>query len=381
MTFITIIFAVIIWYIYMGYLLMLKLLLMFKKEKIAFFNKDVNNPPKITILVTVHNEERNIEDRINNLLELEYNKDLFEILIASDGSTDGTNEIVIKFQNPCVKLFDSSKQLGKTGAQNLAIQCAKGDFIVFTDARTRFDKMYLHHIAECFTDPNVGAVDGHLLFSFELGNLVSKSQNYYWQYELSLRKAESNLGILAVSSGACLSVRKSLFKNMDVHVGEDCVVPLDVIEQGYKVVHAEDAFAYDQMQNAPEEEFNSRIRMTVRNWQGTWFHAKLLNPFINPQIALSLWSHKLLRWLSPLFIIFLVLSANIGAVFGSTFCFFTALAVDSFIALGLIGCFTINSKIKIPLVGIIYSFFVANAGFLVGFLYVMLGHKIHIYKN
>ena len=365
----------------MGYLLMLKLFLMLNKENTIQSNKLYTDSLAITILLTVHNEENNIKERINNLLELEFDEDLCEIIVASDGSTDKTKEIVTKFNNPRIKFFESSKQLGKTGTQNLAIQCAKGDVIVFTDACTRFDKMFLKHISESFSDPSVGAVDGHLLFISEDGNVISKSHNYFWQYELSLREAESNLGILAVASGACLAVRTSCFRNMDISIGEDCIVPLDVVEQKYRVVHASNALAFDKIDNTPQREFSSRIRMTLRNWQGTWSFPNLLNPMLNPGIAWSLWSHKIFRWLSPFLIIILTASSLIGTIQGNLFLLPISIIIVVLYMLALFGLIMEKLGHTIPVVNIAYSFILANVGILIGVLKALAGHKIFIYRN
>jgi len=365
----------------MGYLLILKLFLMFNKENTIRLNNPYTNSPSITILLTVHNEERNIKDRINNLLEQEFDEDLCEILVASDGSTDRTNEIVIKFNNPRIKLFESPKQLGKTGTQNLAIQYAKGDVIVFTDASTRFDKMFLKNTSEYFSNPNVGAVDGHLLFISEDGNILSKSHNYFWQYELSLRETESNLGILAVASGACLAIRSSCFRNMDSSIGEDCIVPLDVVRQKYRVVHASNALAYDKIENKPNREFRSRIRMTLRNWQGTWSFPALLNPMLNPGIAWSLWSHKILRWLSPFFIIILTVSSLGGVIQGNLFLLSVGIVLVILYTLAFCGLIMKKLGRKVPVINMAYSFILANVGILIGVLKALTGRKIFIYHN
>ena len=176
-----------------------------------------------------------------------------------------------------------------------------GPVVIFTDAGSRFEPDFIRRIVAVFSDPSVGAADGHLLFTSDNDNQIAQSQGFYWRYELSLREAESRLGILAVASGACLAVRKQVFRRMDLSIGEDCIVPLDVVTQGLRVVHVPEAIAYDAMENDPEREFRTRVRMTLRNWQGTWSRPQLLNPYKYPGYAFALWSHKLFRWLSPFF--------------------------------------------------------------------------------
>lgn len=373
-------FALAIWYIYDGFLRTLKLL-QNQKSINQVTNLVKTEAPKVTILVTAYNEEQQIRERIDNLLMQDYPTDHVEILVASDGSTDGTDDIVRRYTDPRVRLYRPAKQLGKTETQNLAVSNASGDIILFTDAATTFDRQFLGNIVKAFADPAVGGADGHLRFIAEDGNTLSQSQGYYWNYELRLREAESQLGILAVASGACLAVRKNLLRRMDPTIGEDCIVPLDIVAQGYRMVHVSDAMAYDRMDNAPDREFRTRVRMTLRNWQGTWSRPELLNPFRYRGIAFALWSHKVLRWLSPFFLIGLMISAHAWAYVSPLPGVGMAFAVDGLLLLALLGWATEGLKVRIPLAGTAYSFFLANAGFFVGVIRAMSGHAIRVYRN
>ena len=371
----------VVWYIYDGYLHLLNILVFFRGlDKQSRLGQHATEP-MLTVLITVFNEEGEIKDRIENVLEADYPDGKIEILVASDGSTDRTDEIVKNLGDPRVRLFRPPNRFGKTDTQNQAIQQAWGDIIVFTDAGTRFEKNFLSSIVLPFSDAQVAAVDGHLVFVKSPSDL-SSSQNYYWSFELRLRELESRLGILAVASGACLAVRKSLFRQMDTSIGEDCIVPLDVVLQNSKVVHASTALAYDRMDNSPEREFRTRVRMTLRNWQGTWSRPELLNPFHNLGVAWALWSHKILRWLSPFFLIGLFISANIAAYSSENFLKLPlAVAVDGFYTLALIGWLTNYQTISIPGSGTAYNFMLANAGFLVGVIRALIGQKIHAYRS
>jgi cellulose synthase/poly-beta-1,6-N-acetylglucosamine synthase-like glycosyltransferase len=358
--------------------LTIKSLLSRKKREL---NKS-NETPLVSILVTVHNEDQQIRERIDNLMNLEFPKESFEILIASDASTDQTDDIVNSYGDKHIRLFRVPRQFGKTATQNLAIKQAKGNIVVFTDASTRFDRLFLKFIIEPFCDSSIGAVDGHLFFINKTGSKVSESQGYYWRYELSLREAESSLGILAVSSGACMAARKHLLIEMDSNTGEDCIIPLDIIKQGYRVVHVSNALAYDHTEISSGNEFRARTRMTLRNWQGTWSRPELLNPLHYPGIAFALWSHKLLRWLSPLFLIGLIVSANLSALSGNDLnSYIFAFGVNGFLLLAAIEWITKGFALRIPGAGIAYSFMLANAGFLVGIIRSLIGQKVNIYRG
>lgn len=358
-------------YLYGGYVLCLKLLARNQPDAAV----EVQSWPAVTVLVTVFNEARNIEARVRNVLACDYPPDKLEVLVASDGSTDGTDSIVREMADSRVKLFRPAERKGKTDTQNQAISTATGEIIVFTDADTRFDPQFLKEMASAFADPGVGGVDGHLLFLTETTDGVSRSQGFYWRQELQIRQLESRLGILAVASGACMAIRRSLFRPMLATVGEDCLVPLDVVTQGLRMVHASKALAFDRMEHDPKREFRTRIRMTLRNWQGTWSYPHLLNPLRHPRMAFALWSHKVLRWLSPLFLL-MWLIGSVALLGTGASNWIAGMPGLLFMVIALAGAM----KLRLPGASMAYSFCLANAGFLVGVGKAILGQKIASYR-
>ena len=369
-------------YIYVGYWLLLVFICYFKcKDTFPKDNQDNQNYflPSITVLITAFNEEKTIKARIDNILSCSYPDEQLKILVASDASTDHTDEIVKNFRESNVLLFRPDKRVGKSDTQNQAIKQIKTDFFIFTDADTEFDKLFLQEIIKPFSDPRVGGVDGNLLFVDKNKSNVSQGQGFYWKQELQIRTLESQLSILAVATGACLAVRRDLFHPMKATVGEDCLIPLDIVSQDYKMIHAGKAIAYDEMPSDSGSEFRTRVRMTLRNWQGTWMYPDLLNPFKNPEFAFALWSHKILRWLSPLFLIcwlffgLLSLSASIPYVVVGW------IAILFILAAGL-GTIANYFKKKIPVVGMVYSFVLANLGFLIGIWRALSKQHMTTYK-
>lgn len=337
--------------------------------------------PSITVLLTVHNEAAVIQARIENILHCEYPSHLLSVVVASDGSTDDTNRIVRSFRDRGVILHESPG-LGKTATQNSAIKNIVSDLIVFTDADVTFDSQFLNIMARRFDDPNVGAVDGRQLYSSQPTLNVQTCQGYYWNYELRLRHLESQLGILAVVAGACFALRRNLFQPMDPAIGEDCIVPLDVVAQGFRVLHEPTAKAWVRMDDNNEMTLRRRIRMTLRNWQGTWTRSELLNPFRSPGYAFALWSHKLLRWLSPVFLASATLASAMLLVTQPSFIAAAAFMPFAMLfALAACGRFSLHLSIRIPGAGTAYSFVLANAAFLIGIWRAITGHQIRAYRN
>jgi hypothetical protein len=157
-------------------------------------------------------------------------------------------------------------------------------------------------------------------------------------------------------------------------------VPLHVIDSGFLVRHARDAVAFDIMAGKPGDEFRSRVRMTVRNWQGTWTVPRLLNPFRCPRYAFSIWSHKLLRWLSPVFLL-AGLSAILLLARGSPLYRGMAVAALAAAAAAGLGATAASAGRRLPVASAIYSFVLVNLAFLVGLANVALGRKIVTYRS
>ncbi|MGA8762862.1 MAG: glycosyltransferase, partial [Candidatus Sulfotelmatobacter sp.] len=259
--------------------------------------------PKVSIIVAVHNEESQMAAKLEDCLALRYPPDSVEILVASDGCTDATEEIVQGFaaRDSRIRLLRAAGRAGKSGAQNLAAENACGEILLFTDAGTRTSPDLLQLLAQDFVDPCIGLVASVVHFG-RRDTAVSQSQGAYWRFELFLRQLESDLGILATASGAAFAIRRPLFLPIPAQFGDDCIVPLDVRLQAFRVLQDGDVVVSDQMPCSVEAELRARIRMTARNWGGIFSRPGLLNPFRFPGTAWGLLSHKFLRWLTPFFL-------------------------------------------------------------------------------
>lgn len=382
---IAIVATFILYWIYDGYGRCLQLLVFLRSATLRTVavnrHQEEIDWPTMTVLLTVHNEETILRKRIENILRCDYPSGKLRILIASDGSTDSTNDIVRSFSGQGVQLFESPG-LGKTGTQNAAIGSIESDLIAFTDADILFDVDWCRQIARQFQDPRIGAVDGRSFYDVPASDAVQASQGFYWNYEQKLRFLESRLEILAVTSGACFAIRRSLFVTMDPAIGEDCIVPLDIVAQGYLVVH--EPLAISRFDSAEDSSMTlrRRIRMTLRNWQGTWTRSQLLNPFRHPGYAIALWSHKLLRWLSPVFLATATLCSLTQLMIAPSMIATLVFApFGSLFVLAAIGWLSAHRKLRIPCTGAPYSFLLANVAFLIGLWRALTGHQIRSYRN
>ncbi|MBI4686405.1 MAG: glycosyltransferase [Nitrospirae bacterium] len=336
--------------------------------------------PSVTVVLTVHNEEGIIEKRLKNLLELQYPEHLLEILVVSDGSTDRTDEIVLTAasRNKRIKLFKTEGG-GKSYSQNKVIPLVNSEVIVLTDADTIFDTDAVKNIGQNFADERVGCVSGRLiLMSSE--DSIAESQGFYWRYETLLRGLESGLGLLHTASGQIMAFRKNLFRPFKSRYGDDCIIPLDIISQGYRVVHDDKAVAYDIFPSTAHGELNARIRMTLRNITCTLSRYELLNFVKFPLLSVAILSHKICRWLTPYFMIaFLIL--NIFLFKQAYFYKITLYCQLLFYFLGIIGFIAEKNKLRLPVASQIFSFLLANTGFLIGVLKAVAGRNVYSYKN
>ena len=383
MDIVLIILVLLIIYAFDGYLRILKLLVHFKSglNKNNNTNQASNDELTVTILLTVFNEGDNVVEKITDLLKQDYPREKLTILVASDGSSDNTDQLVQDYQHPQVQLFRPQLRQGKSDTQNQAIATIDTDIVLFTDCDTRFKAGFIKELMKPFREKSVGCTSGLLLFRNAKNSNIASSQSRYWNYELQIRELESQLGILAVATGACMAVRLNLFKAFSKTYGEDCIVPLDTVLAGYWVKHVKTAIAYDKTPETQRTEFKARVRMTLRNWQGTWSRADLLNPLKHPGYAFALWSHKILRWLTPVWLILLTILSFIAA-FHSLFGLIVFVLLMVLYELAIYGFFAEKHNWKMPrLVNLAYSFMLANVGFLVGLWQAMTGRQITIYSG
>jgi cellulose synthase/poly-beta-1,6-N-acetylglucosamine synthase-like glycosyltransferase len=299
---------IIIVYSYAGYPLLILFISFFKNKKV--YASDIE--PKVSLLITAYNEEKDIKKKLVNSFALDYPKDKFEIVVASDGSTDTTDEIVRSYQNNdtgvSVILHRVEGRLGKTAAQNSAIKICTGDIIVFSDAASLYDPEAIRALVRNYADPEVGAVSGMYTYKNREGSSVGFATILFWKIENFIKRRQTMVRTITGCCGCIYSVRKSLYTSLPPSIISDLVEPLTILQKGYRIVFEPEALAIEETAGATEEEFNMRIRVIVRGMNGMLYVRRLFNPFHYPFESFQLISHKLLRWLIPVFAILLFIS-------------------------------------------------------------------------
>ena len=264
--------------------------------------EEIDGLPEVSILIAAYNEEDTIAKKIENSLELDYPTDKLHIVVVSDGSTDGTDGIVQSFDDSTVELFRVEGRKGKTVARNEAVKQAKGEIIVFTDANAFFHKDAVKALARHFEDESVGAVCGNLVLKKKNGE-----ENLYWRYEKLVKRLEDRFHSIVGANGSIYAIRKELYTPLTSEVDDDFVEPLLVYTKGKRIVY--EPLAVSEEEDIPHHglahEFEAKKRVVLRGLQSLSFAKQTLNPFRYPVLSFEIFSHKIMKWLVPFFLIFI----------------------------------------------------------------------------
>ncbi len=364
------IFLGVLFYVYFGYPL---LILAMTKFRPAPPIQKADITPTVSLIISAYNEENVIAQKIENSLALDYPKEKLEIIVASDGSTDGTNEIVNGFASHGVKLVTLKSNQGKSAAQNIAVAGAVGDIILFSDADLMLQPDTVKKIARNFADENVGCVVGKVTYVNKEDTSVSEGEGIYWRYELFLRNAESKLGNFAMGSGT-MAIRRKIFRPLDPNVGEDFFLPMQTVMAGYRVIYEPEAISRTILhQTKAVDMLQSKVRVISKDLWGLFLCRGILNPFRYPFYAMGLISHKLLRWLVPYFLITLF-AVNLLLLDHPFYRLTLALQI-AFYALALAGYLWQSKAKPAGILGMPFFFCLVNGAALVGVVRFIMGKK------
>jgi len=322
--------------------------------------------PSVTMVISVYNEEKVIAAKLDNCLSLEYPKSKLEVLIGSDGSTDRTNSIIARYKKHRVGLCKFQVRIGKAGVLNTIVPQAKGEIVVFSDANTIYEPDAIKKLVRNFRDPNLGCVCGELVFKNGKENEVGNLEGFYWRFEQFLKKIEGKNNSLLGANGGIYAIRKSLFTAPpDDTIVEDFVIPMKILEKGYKVIYEPEARAYEETSKKIIHEMERRIRIGAGDFQALTLTWKMLNPFRGfPAFAYI--SHKVIRWFVPFLLIF-ALFAN---MFLLSHRFYLSIFVLQcvFYLMAIVGRILSRMKLRFKLFGLPYYFISMNIALFFGFI-------------
>jgi len=359
-----------IFYGYFGYPLSLLFVSLLKSN-----NKRVINPgyyPYVTLIITAHNEEKRIGKKLENTISLNYPKHKLQIIVASDGSTDKTNDIIKRYNDYGIELLEIGERRGKENAQKEAVKKARGEVVVFTDVATYLESNALKQIVTNFADPSIGCVSSE-------DRLLGKNgkpggEGFYVRYEMWLRRLESKVNSLVGLSGSFFAARKEVCQDFSEKMDSDFKTVLDSLKMGMKGVSDPKSIGYYQDVSDEEKEFTRKVRTVLRGLTVFFNHLEFLNFLKYGFFSYQYLCHKLLRWLVPVFL-FIAFVSNFILAWKSYIFLGLFLAQMVFYIWAFLG-WKIKNLIKGGLLKIPVYFLIVNASIFVAWWKYLKGERV-----
>ncbi len=367
-----------IFYSYLGYPALMWLLAFIAGRKRGRGKKSggAAYTPAVSLIISAYNEEDVIEKKLRNAADMRYPKDLLEIIVASDGSDDRTDEIVKGFSGVSLRRFEG--RIGKTACLNRVVPEATGDIIVFSDANSMYEKNAISSLVENFADERVGFATGFTKYAAKGSG--DAAIGLYALLEKLAKVSESRIGSCAGADGAIFAIRKRLYRPLDGADINDLVIPLNIVRSGYRGVLDERAFCTEEAADGSGAEFFRQVRIANRTLRAVFRNSDLLNPFRHGIFAFEFFSHKVCKLSVPFFILGLLfsnaaLAAEHWRAYGGVF----AAPLLAQAALGLLGWIGRSGEGKTGLFSRIsslsHSFLAVNLAVLLGWLKFLRGEN------
>lgn len=291
---------VVLGYVYIGYPPLLALLVRVRGAR-KIRKGDI--APPVTLIISAHNEAAVIRRKLDNALALTYPGDRYEIIVISDASDDGTDEIVREYADQGVRLARQDERRGKTAGLNHTVPTARGEIVVFSDANAMYEPDALLKLVRNFADPRIGCVTGEARYLSRGGTTADVGERAYWNYEIRIKRLETALGSMVGGDGAIYAIRRALWQTLPEEAINDFLNPLQIVAAGWRGVYEPEAVCWEDTAGGIGTEYRRRVRIVSRSWRAIFQAAGVLNPFRVGWFTWSLVSHKVLRWVSGLFLV------------------------------------------------------------------------------
>ena len=380
MILIQIIFWAVIFFVFHSYVFYPVLLWFFRGAAVRREKKNPNREVTISVIISAYNEESIIRQRIENLLSLDYPKGSVEILIGSDGSSDGTNAIAAEYGTYNVTLMAFPDRRGKASVLNDLALKANNEILIFSDANTFYDKDVFKNFVRHFSDETIGGVCGYLQLRSSDDNSGGKGESFYWEYENRIKELEGNYHTTFGATGAIYAIRKNLFKPLPaaIAITDDFLIPMNVVAQGYRIVYDKTVYGWEDSTSSSMKEFHRKIRISAGNFNCLKDIIHLLHPKYG-FIAFGFFSHKIIRWFVPFLLVIIFLSSLFLSSDSRTFAIIFGMQLV-FAGLGCIGLVLDRMSRPLKLFTLPYYFLLANLGLLIGFFRFLRGTQKAAWK-
>lgn len=357
-------------YAYVGYPLLLSLLSKIAAKPV----KSKEWTPSVSVIIAAYNEERDIAAKLENTLALDYPTSQLEIIVTSDCSSDRTDEIVSSFASRGVRLHRQKERHGKTAAQNAAVEKARGEIIVFSDATTHYQSDVLRLLTPAFADPSVGCATGRVIYQDDKESSVGAGTQSYWNYEFFLKKHESAVCSLIGVCGCMYAVRKSAYVPLYNDACSDFIIATTMVEQGLRAVYVPEAVCMEEPNRQARKELSARVRIISQTFADLWRNRSVLNPFSSGFYAIQLWSHKLMRYLVPVCLIAIFISTAFLAPRSTFYAVLFVLQV-CFYGAALVSSILERVGLNVRLLALPQYFVITNLASLIAFVKFISGER------
>ena len=323
--------------------------------------------PRVCMFVAAYNESSYVDGKVANLLELDYPQDLIQYLWITDGSDDGTPEMLKKY--PQMEVHHLPERRGKIHAMNRGIQFVNAPIVIFSDSNTTLCKQAIRVMVDAFNDPQVGCIAGEKrIVNLKADGAAGSGENMYWKFESWVKRMDSELNSVVGAVGELFAIRTSLYTEVENDtILDDFVISLRIAEQGYRIAYTPNAYAIETASANVKEELKRKIRIAAGGIQSVIRLYPLLNIFKYGLLSFQYISHRVLRWtITPIAMIFLLLINIPLALYSGFFAVILGLQVLFYVA-ALLGWVLENRKLKVKLLFIPYYFFIMNYAVFMGF--------------
>ncbi|NOZ46927.1 MAG: glycosyltransferase [Chlorobi bacterium] len=351
-----------------------------KPKKISTFENE-NNLPSVSLLMSVFNEEKVIEEKLTSILKSNYPENKLEIIIGSDNSTDSTNRIITNFikKDKRIQLKNFAIRQGKPNIINQLVNSARGEILLLTDANVIFTETTIIELAKYFKEPKIGLVDANMVNKGLAKDGISIQEKAYISREVTIKNREGKLwGAMMGPFGGCFAIRKKLFSNVPSNfLVDDFYINMKIIEKNYASINNTDAIVYEDVSNELKEEFRRKIRIATGNFQNFAIFTQLI--FQKNGIGYCYFSHKILRWFGPFYILFALFSSFYLGLNNNfyLYLFYTQLIV---LLLPFIDYLLRILGIHIIILRFITHFYNMNLALLIGFIKFLTGVKSNVWQ-
>jgi len=362
--------ALLVVYVYAGYPLVL---LALRSRPASQLARGPEEAPRVTLIVSAFNEADCVAAKLDNTLALDYPRQCLDVIVVSDASEDGTDEIVQGYEAKGVRLLRMQQRGGKTLGLNAGVAASQGDIVVFSDANAMYKADAIQRLVAPFAAADIGAVIGESTYT-EPDSASGESESLYWRYETWIKELETRSGSVVGGDGAIYAVRRSLYRPMTANALSDFVNPLQVVASGFHCVYERRAISFEEAASDFSREYRRKVRIVNRAWRALWSMRAMLNPFSHGSFAFKLWSHKVLRWCVPVFL-GAILLLNLALVREHPIYGATLLAQVLFYALAVAGFVVRRRESQPAFVRIPFYFCVVNFAAAVGLVELLGGRS------